>query len=82
MDEHETDSQIGRIDDLLKEKFEKAFHKQTSKVRLHDVAKIACEHSAIDLAHAASQLPPSVRPVLYDNLYNREDKIKFILFSK
>src|SRR5437867_408455 len=29
------------IDDLLKEKLEKAFHKQTSKVRLHDIAKIA-----------------------------------------
>ena len=73
------DSSIGRIDDLLKEKLEKAFHKQTSKVRLHDIAKIACEHSPIDLAYAASHLPPNVRPVLFDNLANRDAKIKFLV---
>lgn len=73
------DSQTGRMDDLLKEKLEKAFHKQTSKVRLHDIAKIACEHSPIDLAYAASHLPPNVRPVLYENLPNRDAKIKFIV---
>lgn len=79
MDEQEEESQTGRIDDLLKEKLEKAFHKQTSKVRLHDIAKIACEHSPIDLAYAASHLPPNVRPVLYENLPSRDDKIKFIV---
>lgn len=91
MDMHNTDevtekslsslpeSKIGRIDDLLKEKLEKAFHKATSKVRLHDIAKIACEHSPIDLAYAASHLPPNVRPVLYENLPNREAKIKFLV---
>lgn len=73
------ESETGHLDDLLKEKLEKAFHKQTSKVRLHDLAKIACEHSPIDLAYAASHLPPNVRPVLYDNLPNREAKIKFIV---
>lgn len=73
------ESKTGRIDDLLKEKLEKAFHKQTSKVRLHDIAKIACEHSPIDLAYAASHLPPNVRPVLYENLPNREAKIKFLV---
>lgn len=73
------ESQTGRIDDLLKEKLEKAFHKQTSKVRLHDIAKIACEHSPIDLAYAASHLPPNVRPVLYENLPNREAKVKFLI---
>ncbi len=36
------ESKTGHLDDLLKEKLEKAFHKQTSKVRLHDLAKIAC----------------------------------------
>ena len=56
------ESQTGRIDDLLKEKLEKAFHKQTSKVRLHDIAKIACEHSPIDLAYAASHFPPMSAP--------------------
>ncbi|HSX25871.1 MAG TPA: magnesium transporter [Chlamydiales bacterium] len=73
------ESHTGRIDDLLKEKLEKAFHKQTSKVRLHDIAKIACEHSPIDLAYAASHLPPNVRPVLYENLPNRDAKIKFLV---
>ncbi len=68
-----------RIDDLLKEKLEKAVHKQTSKVRLHDIAKIACEHSPIDLAYAASHLPPNVRPVLYENLPDRDAKIKFLV---
>ncbi|MBI3508169.1 MAG: magnesium transporter [Chlamydiia bacterium] len=70
-----------QIDDLLKEKLEAAFHKPTSKVRLHDIAKIACEHSPIDLAYAASHLPPNVRPVLYENLPNRDDKIKFIIHT-
>jgi len=74
-----SESKTGQIDDLLKEKLEKAFHKQTSKVRLHDIAKIACEHSAIDLAYAASHLPPNVRPVLYENLPNRDAKIKFLV---
>ena len=73
------DSKIGRIDDLLEEKLDRAFHKQTSKVRLHEIAKIACEHSPIDLAYAASHLPPNIRPVLYDNLPNREAKIKFLV---
>ncbi|MES2274189.1 MAG: magnesium transporter [Chlamydiota bacterium] len=73
------ESKIGRIDDLLKEKLERAFHKQTSKVRLHDIAKIACEHSPIDLGHAASHLPPNVRPVLYENLPSRDAKIKFLV---
>ena len=73
------ESQTGRIDDLLKEKLERAYHKQTSKVRLHDIAKIACEHSPIDLAYAASHLPHNVRPVLFENLPNRDSKIKFLV---
>jgi len=73
------ESKTGRIDDLLKEKLEKAVHKQTSKVLLHDIAKIACEHSPIDLAYAVSHLPPNVRPVLYENLPTRDAKIKFIV---
>ncbi len=73
------DSKTGQIDDLLKEKLENAFHKPTSKIRLHDIVKIACEHSPIDLAYAASHLPPNVRPVLYENLPNRDAKIKFLV---
>lgn len=84
MDVEEKNAEIveikaSRIDDILQEKLEKAFHKQTSKVRLHDIAKIACEHTPIDLAYAASHLPPNVRPVLYENLPNREAKVKFII---
>jgi magnesium transporter len=74
-----SESQTERIDDLLKEKLDEAFHKQTSKVRLHDIAKIACEHSPIDLAYAASHLPPNVCPVLYENLPSYDAKIKFII---
>lgn len=70
---------VGFIDDLLKEKLERAFHKQTSKVCLHDIAKIACEHSPIDLAYAVSHLPPNVCPILYENLPNQESKVKFIV---
>lgn len=73
------ESKTGQIDDLLKEKLERAFHKATSKIRLHDIAKIACEHSPIDLAYAASHLPPSIRKVLYENLPSRDAKIKFIV---
>ena len=73
------ESKTGQLDDLLKEKLEKAYHKQTSKLCFHDLAKIACEHSPIDLAYAASHLPPNVRPVLYENLPNREAKIKFVI---
>lgn len=73
------ESKTDQLDNLLQERLENAFHKQTSKVRLHDIAKIACEHSPIDLAHAASHLPPNVRPVLYENLPNRDAKIKFVI---
>lgn len=74
-----SESLTSRIDDILKEKFERAYHKQTSKVRLHDIVKIACEHCPIDLAYAVSHLPPNVRPILYDNLPSRDAKIKFII---
>ncbi len=73
------ESKTGHLDDLLKEKLERAFHKQTSKVRLHDIAKIACEHSPIDLAYAASHLPQNIRAILYENLPNRDARIKFII---
>ncbi len=46
---------------------------------VHDIAKIASEHSPIDLAYAASRLPPNIRPILYENLTNLEDKIAFMI---
>jgi len=73
------ESKTSRLDDILQEKLEKAFHKQTSKVRLHDIAKIACEHSPIDLAYAASHLPQQARIVLYENLPHRDAKMKFVI---
>lgn len=73
------DSKTSQLDDILKEKLERAFHKQTSKFVLHDIAKIACEHSPIDLAYAASRLPTNVRPILYENLANLEAKIQFLI---
>ncbi len=73
------DSRTSHLDDILCEKLERAFHKHTSKVILHDIAKIASEHSPIDLAYAASRLPPNVRPVLFENLVSQNDKIDFLI---
>lgn len=73
------DSKTSQLDDILNEKLEMAFHKQTSTVMLHDVAKIASEHSPIDLAYAASRLPPVDRPILYENLSNLNSKIDFMV---
>ncbi len=73
------ESKTTKLDDILKEKLDSAFHKKTSQVMLHDIAKIAIEHSAIDLAYAAIHLPLQARPILYDNLPCRDSKIKFII---
>jgi len=68
-----------QLDDILKEKLERAYHKQTSKVVVHDIAKIASEHGPIDLAYAALHLPPNVRPILFENLADLESKIAFLI---
>lgn len=73
------DSRTSQLDDILKEKLENAYQKQTSKVVLHDIVKIAGEHSPIDLAYAASRLPPNIRPVLYENLSDLEAKMSFMI---
>lgn len=73
------DSKTSHLDDILNEKLESAFHKQTSQVVLHDVAKIASEHSPIDLAYAASRLPPNARPIIYENLSDIDAKIEFMI---
>lgn len=80
MDDHSVqESKTSQLDEMLREKLENAVHKQTSKVFMHDIAKIACEHTPIDLAYAASHLPQDVRPSLYENLPNREAKNQFII---
>lgn len=73
------DTKTSQLDDILNEKLEQAFHKQTSTVALHDVAKIASEHSPIDLAYAACRLPPNDRPILYENLSGLSSKMDFMM---
>lgn len=73
------DSKTSHLDDLLTEKLFKAFEKHTSKFILHDVAKIAAEHSPIDLAYVAPRLPPDDRFVLYDNLAGLSEKMQFLM---
>lgn len=73
------DTRTSHLDDELSERLEDAFHKTTFNVHLHDVAKIACEHHPIDLAYAASRLPPHARAVLFENLPDLEAKISFMI---
>nr|MCH9703465.1 magnesium transporter [Chlamydiota bacterium] len=73
------DSRTSHLDDVLSERLEEAFHKTTFDVQLHDVALIAAEYNPIDLAYAASRLPPSARPVLFENLPNLDAKTQFII---
>jgi magnesium transporter len=70
-----------RLDAILQVKLENVFHKQTSMVSMHEIAKIAFEYSPEDLAFAVSHLPPSARPVLYDSLPSREAKISFVVHT-
>lgn len=76
---HIMDSKTNQLDDALNEKLEQAFHKQTSQVLLHDVAKIASEHDPIDLAYAVTRLPSSARIIVYDNLPDLNSKIIFMI---
>lgn len=73
------DTRTGVLDDLLNEKLERALHKPSSQVMLHDLARIASEHDPIDLAHAASRLPMSARPILYANLPDMPSKMIFMI---
>jgi len=73
------DSKMSQLDDVLNEKLENVFHKQTAQVMIHDVAKIASEYDPIDLAYAVSRLPPSARIVVYDNLPDLNAKIIFMI---
>jgi len=73
------DSRTSHLDDELGERLEEAFHKTTFNVHLQDVAKIASEYNPIDLAYAASRLPPSARYVLFENLPDLESQVAFII---
>ncbi|MGZ3732483.1 MAG: magnesium transporter [Parachlamydiaceae bacterium] len=74
-----SESKTGQLDDVLNEKLERAFHKQTSHLLLHDIAKIASEHDPIDLAYAVTRLPPGARVVVYENLPDLQAKIIFMI---
>jgi len=67
------------LDELLAEMLDQAFHKQTAEVCLDNLSKIALDYSPIDLARAASTLPPSVRPVLFQKFDDLEKKIQFLI---
>ena len=73
------DTKTSQLDDVLNEKLEHAFHQYTSQVLLHDVAKIASEYDPIDLAYAATRLPPYSRVVVYENLPDLAAKIIFMI---
>lgn len=76
---HLMDSRVSQLDDVLNEKLERAFFMPTTPLLLHEVVKIATEHDPIDLAHAATRLPPSARIVLYENLPDLDAKISFMI---
>jgi len=73
------ESVTSKLDDLLLEKLEAAFHQQTSTVIYHDLAKIASEHTPIDLAYAAPKLPSHARAIVYENLNDIEAKTSFMV---
>ena len=56
------------VDDILKEKLERALDQLTYEVQVHEMAKIASEYNAIDLAYAVSRLPQTASYVLFENL--------------
>lgn len=76
---NEIEANTSQIQDILKERLEKAYHKQTSNVSLHDISKIALEYSPIDLAYAVAYLPPNARPILFDSLPCVDSKIDFVI---
>ena len=73
------ESKTSQLDDALSAELETAFHETTFDVRLKDVARIASSYNAIDLAYAASHLPPHARFVLYNNLPDLDKKIVFMI---
>ncbi len=73
------ESKTSYLHDLLQDKLELAFHKQTSTIDTEDIVKIASEYSPIDLAYAASGLPSHARPMIYENLLSVEAKIEFMI---
>lgn len=66
------------VDDILRDKLLRAMHQLTYEIQVHDMAKIASEHNAIDLAYAASHLPQSASLSLFEIL-SENDQICFLI---
>lgn len=73
------ESRTSHLDDELSERLQEALHTTTLDVHIHDVAKIAIEYNPIDLAYAASRLPPSARHVIYENLPSLDAQVTFMI---
>jgi magnesium transporter len=73
------DSRTSILDDQLNDRLEDVFDQPTSRVILHELAKVASQYDAIDLGHAASRLPTHARVVLFENLPKLSDKITFLV---
>ncbi len=73
------DTKTSQLHDILQEKLEEAFEKPTFTVIAHAIAKIAAEHSPIDLGLAASSLPAQARIILYENLVDVAAKGSFMV---
>lgn len=73
------DSKTSHLDDELGERLAEALHKTTFNVHPHDIAKIAAEYHPIDLAYAATRLPSSARPLLFENLPDIDAKVTFMI---
>lgn len=73
------ETRTSHLDDELNDRLENAFYSQSAQDFYHNVAKLASEHDPIDLAHAASRLPPQSRFVIYENLADLQAKIIFVI---
>ncbi|MCB1112448.1 MAG: magnesium transporter [Chlamydiales bacterium] len=74
-----SDFKSSQLDDALEEQIEDALLRDTQEVAIHDVAKISSSYDPVDLAHAASRLPPNARIIVYDNLPDIDSKVIFII---
>lgn len=68
------------VDDILREKLQHALHQLTYEVQVHEMAKIASEHNAIDLAYAAAYVPLSASVTLFENL-SESEQVSFLINS-
>lgn len=71
--------ELETVKDVLHNKFEHAFDPETSTVILKNLLDIVSEHSAVDLAYEAYQLPPYARVMIYEHLADIEARIEFLV---